>query len=63
VSMRHELSRVRISGPEPVVRAAELAADDLRKTGRITGELEFAVDESATELSVDAELAPAGAEG
>jgi valyl-tRNA synthetase len=59
VSMRHELSRVRISGPEPVVRAAELAADDLRKTGRITGELEFAVDDSATELSVDAELAPA----
>jgi valyl-tRNA synthetase len=59
VSMRHELSRVRISGPESMVRAAQLAADDLRNTGRITGELEFAVVDSATELSVDAELAPA----
>ena len=58
VSMRAELSRVEISGPEPLVRAAELAADDLRKTGRITGDLIFTVDESATELSVDAELAP-----
>ena len=58
VSMRHELTKVRISGPEPLVRAAELAADDLRRTGRITGKLKFTVDESATELSVDAELAP-----
>jgi valyl-tRNA synthetase len=58
VSMRHELIKVRISGPEPLVRAAELAADDLRKTGRITGKLKFTVDESATELAVDAELAP-----
>jgi valyl-tRNA synthetase len=58
VSMRHELTKVRISGPEPLVRAAELAADDLRKTGKITGKLKFTVDETATELSVDAELAP-----
>jgi valyl-tRNA synthetase len=58
VSMRHELTKVRISGPEPLVRAAELAADDLRKTGRIIGKLKFSVEESATELSVDAELAP-----
>jgi valyl-tRNA synthetase len=58
VSMRHELTAVRISGPEALVRAAELAADDLRKTGRVTGELEFTVDEAATELTVDAELAP-----
>jgi valyl-tRNA synthetase len=61
VSMRHELTRVRISGPEALVRGAELAADDLRKTGKITGDLEFAVDDSATELSVDAELAPVAA--
>jgi valyl-tRNA synthetase len=58
VSMRHELTKVRVSGPERLVRAAELAADDLRKTGRITGKLKFTADESATELSVDAELAP-----
>ncbi|HET6937705.1 MAG TPA: class I tRNA ligase family protein, partial [Nocardioides sp.] len=58
VSMRHELTKVRITGPEAMVRAAELAADDLRKTGRISGKLKFQVDESATELTVDAELAP-----
>ena len=58
VSMRAELSRVEISGPEALVRAAELAADDLRKTGKVTGDLVFTVDDSATELSVDAELAP-----
>ncbi|MDX6372635.1 MAG: valyl-tRNA synthetase [Nocardioidaceae bacterium] len=63
VSMRHELTKVRISGPEPLVRAAELAADDLRKTGKITGKLKFTVDESATELTVEAELAPVVAEG
>lgn len=58
VSMRAELSRVEIRGPEAMVRAAEQAADDLRKTGKVTGELVFTVDESATELSVEAELAP-----
>ena len=63
VSMRHELTKVRITGPEALVRAAELAADDLRKTGRITGKLKFTVDESATQLSVDAELAPVDSEG
>jgi valyl-tRNA synthetase len=63
VSMRHELTKVRITGPETMVRAAELAADDLRKTGKITGKLKFTVDESATELRVDAELAPVASEG
>jgi valyl-tRNA synthetase len=58
VSMRHELTKVRITGPEAMVRAAERAADDLRKTGRISGKLKFQVDEAATELTVDAELAP-----
>jgi valyl-tRNA synthetase len=58
VSMRHELTRVTISGPEAQLRAAELAADDLRATGRITGELSFVVDDQRTELAVQAELAP-----
>lgn len=57
VSMRAELSRVEIRGPEAQVRAAEQAADDLRKTGKVTGELVFTVDESASEISVEAELA------
>jgi valyl-tRNA synthetase len=62
VSMRHELTKVKITGPEAMVRAAELAADDLRNTGRITGKLKFSVDEGATELSVDAEVAPVDAQ-
>ena len=56
--MRAELSRVEVTGPEPLVRAAELAADDLRKTGKVTGDLVFTVDDSATELAVEADLAP-----
>ncbi|MFA6574022.1 MAG: valine--tRNA ligase [Nocardioides sp.] len=57
VSMRAELSRVEISGPEVLVRAAELAEADLRASGKITGELVFTATD-ATELSVSAELAP-----
>jgi valyl-tRNA synthetase len=55
--MRAELSRVEIKGPEAVVRAAELAASDLRATGKVTGDLVFTVDDSASGLSVQAELA------
>ncbi len=57
VSMRAELSRVEISGPEPLVRGAELAEHDLRASGKITGDLVFTVTD-ATELSVASELAP-----
>ena len=57
-SMRAELSRVEISGPAAAVQAAETAAADLRRTGKITGDLRFVVDESAESLSVIAELAP-----
>jgi valyl-tRNA synthetase len=59
VSMRAELSRVEITGPEDMVRAAEQAADDLRRTGRITGDLVFTVAEDAEAISVDARLAEA----
>ncbi len=58
VSMRHQLTRVTITGPQSQVLAAELAADDLRRTGRITGELDFVADGSASELTVEAEVAP-----
>ncbi|HEU4812392.1 MAG TPA: valine--tRNA ligase [Nocardioides sp.] len=58
VSMRAELSRVEISGPEALVRGAELAADDLRRSGKITGDLVFTTVEGADAISVDAELAP-----
>jgi valyl-tRNA synthetase len=57
VSMRHQLSRVEISGPEALVAAARQAEDDLRKAGKITGDLVFTTTD-AEELQVDAELAP-----
>ena len=57
VSMRHELSRVEISGPAHLLAAARQAADDLRLAGKVTGDLAFTVSE-ADELSVSAELAP-----
>jgi valyl-tRNA synthetase len=53
--MRAELARVEISGPEGLVRAAELAADDLRAAGKIVGDLVFTAND-ATEISVEAEL-------
>ncbi|MCL2614082.1 MAG: valine--tRNA ligase, partial [Nocardioidaceae bacterium] len=58
VSQRAELSRAEITGPELAIQRARSAAEDLRRTGRITGELVFTVDETATELSVSADLAP-----
>jgi len=57
--MRAELSRVEITGPRALVEAAELAADDLRRTGKITGDLVFTAVDGATEIAVSAELAPA----
>ncbi len=57
VSMRAELSRVEISGPQELVDAAEVATADLRAAGKITGDLVFTATD-AGELSVSAELAP-----
>jgi valyl-tRNA synthetase len=58
VKMRAPLARAEITGPEKLVRDAELAAEDLRRTGTIVGDLVFTVAADATELSVTAELAP-----
>ena len=58
VSMRHELSRVEISGPEALVSAARLAQDDLRRAGKVTGDLVFTSVPDAEGISVAAELAP-----
>ncbi|MFL6108563.1 MAG: valine--tRNA ligase [Marmoricola sp.] len=57
VSMRAELSRVEISGPASLVEAARSATEDLRKVGKIVGDLVFTTTEGG-ELSVEAELAP-----
>ena len=63
VSMRAELSRVEVTGPAALVRAAALATEDLRKTGKITGELVFTESAEASELDVTAELAPVEEQG
>ncbi|HEY0902810.1 MAG TPA: valine--tRNA ligase, partial [Marmoricola sp.] len=56
VSMRAELARVEVTGPADLIDAAGAAADDLRKVGRIVGDLVFSPDPTATELTVDAVL-------
>ncbi len=59
VSMRAELSRVEITGTPEMLAGVRQAEDDLRKAGKITGDLVLTVREDATELLVDAEVAPA----
>jgi valyl-tRNA synthetase len=58
VSMRAELARVEVFGPEDRVRLAEAASGDLRRSGKITGDLVFTpTDTDGRELGVSAELA------
>lgn len=57
VTMKTPLARVEVSGPEKAVRAAELAHRDLVAAGKIIGDLVFTVDESASDLTITAEIA------
>ncbi len=57
VTMKTPLARVEVSGPEKAVRAAELARRDLIAAGKIVGDLAFTVDESASDLTITAEIA------
>jgi valyl-tRNA synthetase len=56
VKMRTELSAVHVTGPAAAVAFAELAADDLRAAGNVTGELAFTTTEEP-DLRVDAQIA------
>jgi valyl-tRNA synthetase len=56
--MRAPLSRVEVTGATPLVEAAAQAANDLRAVGSIVGELVFTADDTVTDISVAAELAP-----
>ena len=58
VSMRAQLSRVEFTGPEEVLASVKQAQTDLRKAGKIVGEIVFMPNPEATELHVSAELAP-----
>jgi valyl-tRNA synthetase len=57
VSMRAEVTRAEVFGPEAMVAAARAAADDLRKVGKIVGDLVFTARPDDTEVTVVAELA------
>ncbi len=57
VSMKAPLARVEISGPEAQISQVELAADDLRASGKVTGDLVFTTVPDAASISVEAELA------
>ena len=57
VSMRAELSRVELTGTPEMLAAVRLAEGDLRKAGKITGDLVFTEDTGTSELRVDATLA------
>jgi valyl-tRNA synthetase len=56
VKMRTELSAVHVTGPATAVAFAELAAEDLRAAGNVTGELAFTSTEDP-DLRVDAQIA------
>ncbi|MET1060943.1 MAG: valine--tRNA ligase [Nocardioides sp.] len=56
-SMRAELSRVELTGTPAMLDAVRQAEGDLRKAGKISGELVLTEDADATELRVDATLA------
>ncbi len=55
VKMRAELSAVTVTGPAEAVALAEQAADDIRATGNISGDLTF--QEGEGEIVVDAQIA------
>jgi valyl-tRNA synthetase len=58
VSMKAPLARVEISGPADQIALVEQAADDLRESGKIIGDLVFTPVDGAEELSVQTEFAP-----
>ncbi len=57
VSMRTELTSVTVTGPVAALALAELASEDLRAAGKITGDLTFTPGNSS-EIQVDAVVAP-----
>ncbi len=57
-SMRAELSRVTLTGPQTALDAVGAARTDLRNAGKITGELDLVPAPDATALEVEVELQP-----
>jgi valyl-tRNA synthetase len=57
VSMRTEVTRAEVRGPDAVLTRARRASDDLRAAGRVVGELTFVTDDAADEVTADVDLA------
>jgi valyl-tRNA synthetase len=59
VSMRTEITRAEVRGPDAVLAQARRAEDDLRAAGRVAGELTFTVDDGSEDVVADVDLATA----
>jgi valyl-tRNA synthetase len=57
VSMRTEITRAEVRGPDPLLVQARRATDDLRAAGRVVGELEFVTDDTSEDVTAEVELA------
>jgi valyl-tRNA synthetase len=57
VSMRTEMTRAEVRGPDATLSLAKQADEDLRAVGKISGDLTYTVDDDAESVTVDATLA------
>ncbi|HEY9563654.1 MAG TPA: valine--tRNA ligase, partial [Nocardioides sp.] len=57
VKQRHPIARVEFTGPADMIASVQKAEKDLVRVASIAGEFVATVDEQATELTVDVELA------
>ncbi|QYJ04362.1 valine--tRNA ligase [Nocardioides panacisoli] len=57
VKMKTPLARVEVAGPAEAVADAQIAEQDLRRAGHVTGDLVFTARDGAEEISVEAEIA------
>ena len=59
VSMRTEITRAEVRGPDAVLAQARKAVDDLRAAGRVVGDLTFTADAGSEDVVADVDLAVA----
>jgi valyl-tRNA synthetase len=59
VSMRTEITRAQVRGPDAVLAEARRAVEDLRAAGRVVGDLTFTADESSEDVVAEVDLAAA----
>jgi valyl-tRNA synthetase len=57
VSMRTEITRADVRGPDALLALARRASDDLRAAGRVVGELSFVTDDTTDDVTAEVELA------